>query len=369
MYKNIPIMVGDIMITSENPPKQEVTLPVSGQQAADTPLWWDTRYFCEWRQKLIRIGPAMMIAWAGMKIEAVAVIREVRRKYEIVDTTKLDELLKLVHIVDDFGVKNTSFFFLVSCPEGWRLKSYEPKGEKSEIKKFDTPWNEVAISSGTGENALIDALDGEYNQKSPDDFNKALGSLILASTRMWHHDITGMGPQNAFGGAYELALKQNNDLVKIDDILYATLVYSQKEKDIYTVPIFLKTNYYNDILVARVFDFRKPTNPKMRTYCVPPIDHYGEISEEDALANVPDLNASHFATYLKVESDGPDNTGSTAMHTYQLKPEGDAPDLRPIKFEYNGGPLPYAYTVRNDYIRSLLSEVVELKKMMGEPFP
>ena len=60
LYRNVPCLLGDIMISSPYQPQHEVTLPISGEKSADTPIRWDTHYFTDWRQKLIQIGPHMM---------------------------------------------------------------------------------------------------------------------------------------------------------------------------------------------------------------------------------------------------------------------------------------------------------------------
>lgn len=205
VYQGVPCLLGDMMISSPNPPNYKIDLPVSGQISANTPIRWGTHFFTDWRQKLIQIGPHMMVAWADSRMEATSAIKHLRVSYANANTTKLEDLVKIIESLDSCGLKNLALIALISNQEGWRLMSFG-----ANVKRFKTPWGENACAAGTGEDALIDALEGARAYSNPDSFDQALGSLIATAARMWSHDIFGIGPQEgAFGGAYEVAINKN----------------------------------------------------------------------------------------------------------------------------------------------------------------
>ena len=52
-------------------------------------------------------------------------------------------------------------------------------------------------------------------------------------------------------------MKKNNEIVKIDDVLYITVIY-RPGKGLGVIPLFKKVNYYNDYLVVQILDFTAP---------------------------------------------------------------------------------------------------------------
>ena len=83
---NYPCLIGDIVISSTNKPKtDQLLLPFSGINTSENPIWHGYRYITDMRQKLIIIGPHLIVAWAGSYIEARVAIKELRRKYQEID--------------------------------------------------------------------------------------------------------------------------------------------------------------------------------------------------------------------------------------------------------------------------------------------
>lgn len=367
--RNIPCLLGDIMISSPNPPKQNITLPVSGQTSAETPIRWETHYFTDWRQKLVSIGPELMIAWtSNMAIEAVAAVKHLRAGYAESDKSNLDDLLRVVYSIEELDLKHTSIIFLVSNRQGWRMKQF---GSGTRI--FTTPWGENAVAAGTGEDALIDALATNIEYNYDDAFNQAYGSLMLAGANMWFLDVSGVGPGLAFGGAYELAIKQSNDIVKLDNVLYATFAYNP-EKGYGVVPIFKKIDYLDDNLIVRILEFSAPSESedvevqikRSEVFLVPPIDtRWSQDAPpptyEEVVGRLPDLNATHFALYIKIESVNPEQPHhSVQMQEYRTED-------KPIQFNYDEGKNPSSFFMHIRLLEQMEHQIKETLERAGEP--
>lgn len=369
LYQNVPCLLGDVMISSTNPPKRKVDLPVSGQSSSETPIRWGTQYFTDFRQKLNLIGPHLIVAWSGNLFEAQTAIKHLRHGYAGVDPSSFDQLVKLTDSVAELGMKNTTLVCLLANEERWLLRSI------GAAKRFQTSWGEEAITAGTGEDHLIDALDTAIEHKHEDGFNQAIGSLIIAASRMWFLDISGVGPSLAFGGAYELAIKQNNRVTKINDILYTNHVYLP-DQGIGLVPIFKKIDYYQDYLVVRILDLsdppKKPSDDadirRAAVYLIPPADHRWSPSSpppslDEVLDNVPDFNASHFATHVKINSTKPSvGPHSVALHEYRTED-------KPIKFEYDANrKMPKSIFCEQRYLDEIKDAVAKVLAEADEEF-
>ncbi len=366
---DIPCLLGDIMISSTIPPNKNVTLPVSGQQSVDTPIRWDTHYFTDFQQKLNSIGPHMMIGWAGSLIEAKTAIKAIRKKYNEIDPTDFEQLSSVLLCVDNLGLKDVSLIAVIANDDRWSLKHFG-----SASKKFITPWGENAVAAGTGEDFIMETLEIESSFTSEDKWNKSYSRLITTAARMWFYDISGIGPQLAFGGGYELAIRQNNRITKITDILYVNHVY-RPEEGIGLVPIFKKVDYWNDFLVIRILDFSDPpATPnadaeykRSAVYLIPPVDHNWnnspQPSKEEVLAEIPDMNASHFATHIRVNTTQPDiDPHCVTLQEYRTTD-------KPITFRYEGeGLLPTYFHLNSRYCEQIVDAVKAVLEKAGEPF-
>ncbi|NKB47891.1 MAG: hypothetical protein GKS02_00855 [Alphaproteobacteria bacterium] len=367
LYRDTPCLLGDMMISSPNPPEREVSLPVSGQVSAEMPIRWDTRYFTDFRQKLNLIGPNLIVAWSGSLVEAQAAISHLRNGYASVDPSSFDQILELTESITELELKNTILIVLIANSERWLLRHV------GAARTIQTPWGENAVVAGVGEDHIIDALESEFEFNNEDRFSQAIGNLLMASSRMWFWDINGVGPNLAFGGGYEVAIRQNNQISKIGDILYANHVYVPG-RGIALVPIFKKVDYYQDNLIVRVLGFSAPPKKasddfdyhRKAIYVIPPVDRIWSCScpapsMEEVLDNIPDFNASHFASYVEIPSTKSNvRPHSVAMHEYRTED-------RPIKFEYEpGGQFPRSLNLEERYINQVRDQVLQVVAEAGE---
>ena len=357
------------MISSQSPPKNEIVLPVSGQKATETPIRWETHYFIDFRQKLNQIGPHMLVAWSGRPIEAKSAIEHLRNGYKSIDPTDYRQLLSVFNSVTELGLKKTSLIALIANEERWGLLDYG-----HDVRRIETPWGENAVVEGTGEDHLIEALFRDVTHKIEDKWNNAVGRLILAAARMWFWDVSGVGPQLAFGGAYELAVAQIGRVSKLEDIVYVNHVYVPNQ-GIRVVPVFKKVDYFEDNLVVRILDFSDPPKSsgadvkyrRTAVYLIPPVDKRWSDSSppptmEEVLGSIPDMNASLFATHVSVNSTKPNiDPYSFVHHEYRTID-------RPIKFKYEGSSqLPSEFFFEQRYIDEIAAGVKDRLAKAGEP--
>jgi len=130
----MPCLLGDIMISSPTKPSKHVTLPVSGQEAKETPIRWGTHFFTDFRQKLNLISPYMMVGWAGSLIEARVTIKSIRQKYNEINPTDFKQLEQVIYSIDKLELKNISLIAVIANDERWRMIHL---GQES--KRFTTP--------------------------------------------------------------------------------------------------------------------------------------------------------------------------------------------------------------------------------------
>ncbi len=145
-----------------------------------------------------------MVARAGSALNARISLRRMRELYRETDVRSIESLLGVIDSALDAQPSDLSLIALAANAEGWRILSY------GDVDRFDLPGGDAGAASGTGSDALRDALDSvtSFAVESSDAFNRTVGILINAGARMWALDTTGIGPQLAFGGATSLRSKR-----------------------------------------------------------------------------------------------------------------------------------------------------------------
>lgn len=372
IHEQVPFAIGDVMISSPRKPANNVIHPMSGIPAANAPVWFETRYAVDWRQKLVLIGPHLLVAWAGSMLEASATIRRMRERYAQIDPTDFLQLETCLQVADELEISNCDFIFLLANRQQWALRSYG-RGATG----FKSSWSENAVAAGSGTDMLIDSLDvvSEFGDRAIDPYNRTVGQLVLAAARMWYFDLSGVGATYAFGGCFEMAIRQNSQVAKLDDVLFVSHVYRPNE-GIGLLPYFLKIDYVGELLVARVLDFSlPPKSPEVdfeykRTavYVIPPVDTIWSASNpaperEAIMAELGNLNASHFGTYVNIPSVDPNkNPHSVSLHTYNT-------ESRPIEFEFGEGELPVGCNMSDTYLNGVIRAVRDTLVDASEPVP
>ena len=191
---------------------------------------------------------------------------------------------------------------------------------------------------------------------------------------MWFWDVSGVGPQLAFGGGYELAIKQNNRMTKIEDIIYVNHVYNPTE-GIALIPIVKKVDYWNDILVIRILDLTAPPNApgvdceyrRSAIYLIPPVDYDWSTapppSREQLLSEIPDMNATHFATHIRV------NSTKAGIEPHSIVMQGSHTIDKPVEFKYTGdGELPTEFLAKSNYCQQIVEQVRKVVIEAGESY-
>lgn len=362
-YASTPCMVGDLL-TSAKVPLTTMKIPVSGIPANQFPIAWNTMYAAGLSQKLVKISPHLMMAWTGSKSEAVEVMNIYRDLCTKENPEVVEDYEKVIKDVSLNKYKNLSLIATYACDDGWRSTNYKTTAHK-------LPDGTMAAAGGSGKEYALEVFEHTIEHDVENQFNKAWGRLLLAASRMWYWDITGVSTQLAFGGGYEIAIRQNNRMVKTGDILYSNFVYIPK-KGIGGIGIFKKIDYVDDTLILRVLSLKMNADDselkvdRNATYVIPPLGiDISQIDTGNIVRELPDFNAAFYATHVKINSTDP----SLEPHSTCLSFNNPNKTMDEIHFEYEEDKnIPVSIHLKDTYMQKILDAIKSTVEAAGEKF-
>lgn len=339
---DVPAVIGDILISGPERREGVTTLPVIGPATRVFPKGsgWS---IVDLRQKVTIVAPHCAIGWAGSRVAASVVIKdliELGSRGELVYETIESYLLSLP---DDISKHNLSIVGWVRNGSGLHRFYY---GAES----LTAPWLGRIHAAGTGTAVLCQGAAGLSVQHLP--IGKATNALeqVMAT---WL-SIVGMMLQaelhtqenllHYYGGGYEIAALTNHGFRKLGNATFVLwLVDASAEEMHFTPKAVIKQTYDRDILLIRSVRLFEP-------------DKKVEFENfEESLLAVPPAHRSVYPSELENIALPPlDSTWSCHVGIIQTA----TPPTVFTRTEYHpvGGPASCRFTVENGQFRFTMSK-------------
>ena len=336
----VPVIIGDIMLSTEGDQGLSIVLPGSGENAKN---FADARniafYPAKLSQKVTIISENLIIATAGSLKVSIDFVKYLKNDIKL-NTEPTWEYTQ--QIFNNFDYDETRYEFAFVC-------YYHNKDEGiSAITGFNAEKREVEgfeglIVAGSGKEALIESISNVSYQYSQEDLPsgiKAAHKVNSLISNLWSLDITNQKSiENAFGGGYEIGTLKNNKLVKIGDILlFEIFVTGTSEKMLLGFNTRIsKFDYLADDFIIRIIELVPEKdvtikelskemfipNTNKRGFIVLPIDFEGKYNVDPNINDkLNDLNSEYCNVHLQV--DAPNGQSLSAVFS-EWRPQRNSP--------------------------------------------
>ncbi len=323
----VPVIVGDVLFSTEGEDGYSIILPGSGDKSDE--LAHRRRFNChpaELKQKVTVINDNLIVACSGPQDKAVDLINYLLED-EILNTNPtydhLKEILDIFECVDD---NNYGYVYIYIDEE---VCVTAGGGASRAVEVPSCEGLEGLVVSGSGSDAIVEALTNiefTFNDDNVSDGRKAAFKVNQLLTRLWTLDITNQKSiEEGFGGGYEIGtIDENKVTMKIGDILFID-IEAQTHPEGYCLGVnsrFTKTDYQDGNFIVRVMQMGKKdgagkalasydesdlyvSNMQLRGTIIPPItmDFTDLVIDTDKLETLPDFNAGYSNVHLRVIAD------------------------------------------------------------------
>lgn len=312
LINNHPLLVGDILLSSEEIVGKSIDLPLTGDVRNIFP---EGSGFVPTglRQKLVVIGDNLALGWSGTRIAAKTIIKEMIEHNDRTPFTKetLDAFIKNIdRIVTEQGFSFVGFLRDPETSGFFMFNSYTHE----EPKKF-TSEDGGALIIGAGGEELLNFI--EPTGINPRPVNEG----VVQSTINTGLEYTGallnfeLATQQSllsyFGAGYELLTYANGKFQKIEDITYLFWIgdISNEEKSI-SLSYLVKCSYADDVLLirsARVHHFQEENTKalKDKIFVIDPAYRESTATEIEKFVK-PSYNSNFICSYFLNRKAGAD---------------------------------------------------------------
>lgn len=244
---NVPVLFGDLLVSSSKPPPKPVSLPAIG--TIDNSKSRE-RYPAGLRQKICAISDRLIIAYAGPVVAAASVVRGLRERFanSEVDSMRLDRFFQEYGVYD---LKESQFIGLFF--DGQRLTSFGIN-----TYNFSDPYLGECHFGGSGAGKLLLAAQaGEVARHivgTMRDVDNATSTALAFATDFLGEEMLGGLQETHFGGAFEIGLLTKDGAEKVDDFLNLFWVYDRDRAAVpLLLPTMIKSDYRGgDLIVQRL---------------------------------------------------------------------------------------------------------------------
>jgi len=278
-YRNLPLFLGDILVTSDV--KQDVDIPIVRAVDVDIPLVQGINEMLrgkatftvnESKQKLCIMRDNLVTAWSGSYIQAHEVLSKLDQKFEGVRITK-EALIDFCENLDPRRFDNVDLIFgvLNVRKQGDRIHS-DVYRCSSFIKgvSFNHPIYDWVAVAGSGQKAFLDVLGkseiifsktgNDVGIADIDDkniFNAYQQALGLLSSFAGMECVSGgINIIDRWGGGYEIAFPVDR-FYKMRDILHSFWFLKNNGQNDFSLHLFnklYKIAYHEDLLIYYILD-------------------------------------------------------------------------------------------------------------------
>jgi hypothetical protein len=348
-----PLLLGDVLVSGPETAGSSLVVPTVGAMTNVFPE--GSGYVpTDLRQKLAVLGDNLVLGWAGSRIAAKVVTRELLDLNSRRSLT-LDSLMRYFDELDSsIWEQGTGFLGFVKDGSG--------------VAQFGRCCYEVPTSLfgrvgllGSGVPYVEAYLHG--NPQIPDlpralnDLQRSVGVALIASGSFLCHEIaTHHTLLHYFGGGYEIASLVEGTFAKIDDVTYL-FWYGQIDESgcRFNIHQVCKYSYQGDLLLIRAATFSEPSSatPVLTARpiftVVPPV--YREPTEQELHSvRLPSFDSKWLCNYFMIPR--ADRDIGVFVHIY-YSVEGDAP----IRFADNEDFLTIAF--RDDFLKSVIKQAYD----------
>lgn len=245
---NVPILLADLLLSSETQPNHRVALPTVGDLPTPSPLT-RTAYPSGLMQKLFVLNDHAMVAWSGTYIAAVTVLKELKEKFsqQPINGPSVKKFF------NEFGAENLKglqFIGVFRDGNGVSTFGYDTYNFTHEH------FGECHIG-GSGAGRLIQKLYSERTHEVAGgtlrDVDHAVTyALTTASEFIGEELLTNASLEQHFGGGFEVGTVTTNGAEKVGDILHIFWVWNENEnEDPKLLPTIIKSDYLDQNLIIQ----------------------------------------------------------------------------------------------------------------------
>lgn len=298
---NFPVLIGDLLMSNEELDKKVIHLPTVGPHTMVFPTGSGFT-ISGLRQKLTVIGDNLTVGWAGNRLAAKTIVKElieINRSSPFTLETLFDyfDRLPKVGINDDVS-------FVGWTKEGARVRGFGIRSIEFSSRKF----GKVGLL-GSGNDDLRNYLEAYPDLLKPEvdhPWHSFSGALLLGGflLRIEMENLSSL--RQYYGGGYEIVGIHEDGFRKLDDVTFAFWEASLIGKKVtFTLqPRILKYWYKGDVLLIRSLRIDRPSNdsdfiPTSKVDVIPPI--YRDIADGEINGVTPEMNSKILCNYFLVK--------------------------------------------------------------------
>ena len=249
---DVPILLGDLLVSSAIPPEKPLLIPTRGDVFTNPDK---SIHPTSLLQKICIINDNLMVAWSGSVIVAKTVLSAFKEKF----SNKLVDEPSIQSVVDDIGgeyLKGTQFIGLAKHKEGGLTRfSYRDY-------TFEHAYFGQCHVGGSGADRFMEVLREsgplDIAGGSAGDTDLAIShALTTAQTflarELFSEEIVAEELfEEQFGGGFEVGVLTINGAEKVGDILHLIWTWDENNDAVpKLMPTFIKSDYIGKDLVVR----------------------------------------------------------------------------------------------------------------------
>jgi hypothetical protein len=304
---NIPIVMGDMLISGEERTDTEIGIPTVDAVTEVFPA--GSGYsIVGMQQKVVVLSDDLALAWAGNVIAARTLVAELS---SLIRTGGITLASLNTFLLNDapgiVGDLKASLVGVFRNSDGIRLFGYNA------VNIAAPGFQDIAIA-GVGVDAFAQLLldlppSYEAIRGTPNALGEAVLKTLLLTGLLLHLEIgTRENLRTFYGGGYELASLIRGRFSKIDDVTYVFWSADVRSEGVWlNMPhAYLKFAYKDDALLIR--SLRTKPNPKTGRQTLDEslhvVPNYSGLAREWTINDQPSMNSRFVCNYIFVDSRG-----------------------------------------------------------------
>jgi hypothetical protein len=350
--EGMPVLTGDLLLSSDSAPASMVNLPSLGEIPSRLPVN-AVRYASGLRQKICIVNNDLAVAWSGKHGEAAKVLTSARQHFESTPVSNESLQSFFEHYARMRGSFPSSLALLCAFHElkkGLNTLPVQALG-KSHVLAFQSPrfgWCELA---GSGRDDIKRQLLAEHEYElvygQANVLAIALSEAVSLGNRLLVTELTTGGAtiSMGFGGGYEACIYLNGRFTKVSGILNLYWLYHESGgKRFELLRPIIKMSYIDDILIIQRIDINAKDAVNITKYIVEPAER--NLTSFERATALTDWEASFVAnTVVAGDTKGP-------VHFCTQVDVRDPPPVRIHQWQDN-----ISITMDNDWLQSSLTRI------------